>query len=334
VIVERRTIGRYVVGFDDSGPARAARAWAQEQASRNGAQLVLRHVAGRRVAQELTRAVRPEDVLVIGTGKTGFVHGRVYGSLGLQVVALARCDVAVVPEVDLRFRSGVVAGIDRQDTADLVASTAAAQAVARRARLQLLQSLPATDQARGAGDLALAAAERAARLGWPELTVSARVVGGPPAQALLDAARNAALLVLGPGGPGHLPGVLGRVTHDVLTNLDAPVLVLVSRPPGERRLVGQDHAGSRLSAPARGVHDQHGAAGVGGAGGADRPDEHADEPSVTAASDDQHAGALAPLDQHPGRCAVQDLAGQTRGRRVPEGLGDGSVQNRPGILLR
>ena len=52
-----------------------------------------------------------------------------------------------------------------------------------------------------------------------------RVVARPAAEALLDAARNAALLVLGPGNPRDEARLTGRVLHDVLINVNAPVLI-------------------------------------------------------------------------------------------------------------
>ncbi|AGW41076.1 stress-inducible protein [Leifsonia xyli subsp. cynodontis DSM 46306] len=69
------------------------------------------------VAASLAGYARTGDVLVVGTDKSGFIHGRVLGSLPVQVAALAVCMVAVIPAVDLRFRAGVVAGIDRHDSA-------------------------------------------------------------------------------------------------------------------------------------------------------------------------------------------------------------------------
>jgi nucleotide-binding universal stress UspA family protein len=62
------------------------------------------------------------------------------------------------------------------------------------------------------------------------------VSGRPPAEALLDAARDKALLVLGPGSTGPVRSPIGSVTHDVLLNVNAPVLV--ARRPEDHELVG------------------------------------------------------------------------------------------------
>jgi len=243
-------VGRYVVGVDGTRPSHIARAWAEVRAAHRGVECVSIHVdqpgtdestaESHRLPEwadavvwapgvmpgALIGFVKPGDVLVIGTGKTGFIHGRVFGSLSIQIATLASSDVAVIPDLDVRFRSGVVAGIDRHDTAGLIARSAAEESARLGAPLQLLQSEPAAARRISDGvDLAVAEAELTVRAGWPELEVRTRVVARPAAEALLDAARNAALLVLGPGNPGDEARLTGRVLHDVLINVNAPVLI-------------------------------------------------------------------------------------------------------------
>jgi hypothetical protein len=59
---------------------------------------------------------------------------------------------------------------------------------------------------------------------WPDSPVRTLTTRRPPAEALLDASRNATLLVLGPGAvPVDTP--FASVIHDVLLNINAPVLV-------------------------------------------------------------------------------------------------------------
>lgn len=247
---------RYVVGVDGSGPSEAARAWATDRAERSGVPLVLVHVEGDEREQDaypprqrlawpepdaavvrlsapvpdaLARFVREDDVLVIGTGKTGFIHARVYGARGIQIAAAVRSSVAIIPEIDLRFRSGVVAGIDGgRDVAD-VAAVAAAEAAVRDEPLEFIRSMPVGSSAgrrlSDETDHVIAVAESTVRRGWPKLAVRARVTGRPAAEALLDAARNASLLVLGSGDAGAA-APLGHVLHDVLVNANAPVLIL------------------------------------------------------------------------------------------------------------
>ncbi|MEP6843007.1 MAG: universal stress protein [Pseudolysinimonas sp.] len=179
------------------------------------------------------------DLLVIGTGKTGFLHGRVLGSRSVQIAIAVACTVSVVPEVDLRFRRGVVAGIDRIETSASVARLAAHEAKARGEELLLLQAVPASATRLSASEragLALTGATERARAECPDLVIRSRVATRQPAEALLDSARDKVLLVLGPGSLDPLRSPIGSVLHDVLLNANAPVLI--ARPPDDRELVG------------------------------------------------------------------------------------------------
>jgi len=253
---------RLVVGVDGSDAADAALRWASERAHSTGAALhlvlvgldadvsasapdLLLERAGTtrtrnpqlRLTAELVRGPFPEallaateedDLLVIGTGKSGFIHGRVYGSRPLQTAALATCDLVVVPRVDLRFRTGVVGGIAEPDSAEAIAEAAADEAELRGEALLLLTAFDGRDRDGGRQTLDAAQRAAAARSG-----VSVRVVRSPrrPSEALLDATRNASLLVLGPGTARRRHPRLGSVAHDVLMNANAPILLLAARTP-------------------------------------------------------------------------------------------------------
>jgi nucleotide-binding universal stress UspA family protein len=192
--------------------------------------------------------VGADDLLVIGTGKTGFLHGRVLGSRSVQIVLAVACSVAVIPDVDLRFRRGVVAGVERDETAGIIGRAAAREASARGEELLLIQAVDrrALD---GVGPqragLAVAAAMNAARAECPGLELRTRLSSRTPAEALLDAARDKALLVLGPGSGDHSDSPIGTVLHEVLLNVNAPVLV--ARPPATRSA----EPAARAAGPAR-----------------------------------------------------------------------------------
>ncbi len=193
----------------------------------------------------LARYVRPSDLLVIGTHKSGFLHGRVLGSRSVQIAAAAPCGVAVVPLADLRFRTGVVAGIDRMQTAGALGAIAAREATARGQELLLLQSVPVPPEGTTVARdrLALAHAVAAAKAACPALVIRSRVTHRPAADALLDAARDKALLLLGPGSSDAARTPIGSVLHEVLLNVNAPVLV--ARPLAVRELeavASHDHA--------------------------------------------------------------------------------------------
>lgn len=259
---------RYLVAVDGSRPSAAALRWAVDRATSDGDPLVLVHVvqdedeamedeATRQGGQLLADAVAglsaehpglavstrlltgsvpralaafadPADMLVIGTGKTGFLHGRVLGSLSVQIAMAASCSVAVIPDVDLRFRRGVVAGVDRHSTAAAIGRSAAAEAASRGEELLLVQAAPdrgtrltTTDRA----DLAIGEAIAKAREIFPELVIRSRVAARPAAEALLDSSRDKVLLVLGPGSLEPVRAPIGSVVHDVLLNANSPVLI-------------------------------------------------------------------------------------------------------------
>ncbi len=173
---------------------------------------------------ELTRFARPDDVLVVGTHKTGFSSGRVLGSLSVQIAAASTCTVAVIPGTDVRFRRGVVAGIDREQTARHIAEIAARESVTRGDELTLLHAgHPGEGGVLDDGPLQTALAH--VRATYPDLIVQARRSTRAPSAALLDASHSKALLVIGPGSTGVDRSPIGTVVHEVLLNANAPVLV-------------------------------------------------------------------------------------------------------------
>ena len=173
----------------------------------------------------LAQFVAIGDILVVGTHKTGYLNGRVLGSRSVQVAVAAPCTVVVIPEIDLRFRRGIVAGIDRADTAGAIARLAAEEATATGQDLVLVHSAPTARASTGTPE-PLAKALEAAHSVDPELRVRARTSIRPPAPALLDASRTAKLLVLGPGSLDPMRSPIGSVVHDVLMNTNAPVMIV------------------------------------------------------------------------------------------------------------
>jgi nucleotide-binding universal stress UspA family protein len=193
-------------------------------ARRGGADVVT--LAGR-VPEALAAFAAPGDVLVLGTGKTGYVHGRVSGFTSVQIAGRAPSAVAIIPDIDLRFRSGVVAAVDEPETAVDIARAAAREAARRGEPVQVLHARDPRRSPDGAAAVRLA--EEAIRREWPRLTVRTRVAVQPAPDALLDAARSASLLVLGRGAGDAGPrdgSQLGRVTLAVLLNANAPVLMV------------------------------------------------------------------------------------------------------------
>jgi nucleotide-binding universal stress UspA family protein len=182
---------------------------------------------------ELARACRDDDLLVIGTHKTGFLHGRVLGSRSVTISALASCSVVVVPMGQTALRHGVVVGVVRSEGSWHAVASGAREAARLDQPLVLVHSSPvgsgspagpreALERERLVLRLAVEAAEAAA----PGVAVHTRVSSRQPAEALLDASRDAALLVLEPSRhDGRDATVLGSTTHDVLMNINSPVLI-------------------------------------------------------------------------------------------------------------
>ncbi|WP_170061936.1 universal stress protein [Compostimonas suwonensis] len=287
-----------VVGVDDSSPSLAALRWAARRAVATGQRIRILHVSGpeavsqsaeaggalRRAREILrtefvcqghrldieTRLVfgRPlpalveasldASLVVVGTHKTGFVQGRVFGSRFLQLPALAHSDVAFVPDSSSLEREGIVVGVDDSSYGRAALAFAASEAERSRAELTLVRAwkgvAPAHEFAPASGaEGALARAERlldaaAERLrgSHPGLTIRRRILQRATAEALVEASGRCALLVVGASGEGAQLGALGPVVHDTLFNLVAPTIVvrtgfdaateiaLAGAAPGER----------------------------------------------------------------------------------------------------
>jgi nucleotide-binding universal stress UspA family protein len=182
---------------------------------------------------EVSNACAYGDLLVIGTHKTGFLHGRVLGSRSVTISALAPCSVVVVPTGSSGLRRGVVVGVVPSDGSSLGVASGAREAVRLHQPLILVHASPArngsaTDPvaALERQGLVLRGAAEAAEAAAPGVSVRTRGSSKHPAEALLDASRDASLLVLEPSRQtGKDASVIGSTTHDVLMNINSPVLV-------------------------------------------------------------------------------------------------------------
>ncbi|TFD46026.1 universal stress protein [Cryobacterium sp. TMT1-2-1] len=190
--------------------------------------------------EELIRASAKADLLVIGTKKTGFMAGAVYGTLPLRLAAHARCPLVVVPANWTHLDGPVVVGVEDDDTSDVALDFAAREAVRLGRGLVIVHawSIPATlgfddglmipfDDLRQAHDEILARAAGRIREANPGMDVTVTLEQGPAAQTLVDASRTAELLVVGTHGRGAVAGlILGSVSHDVLLNMPCPIAVV------------------------------------------------------------------------------------------------------------
>lgn len=235
-----------LVGRDAAADAeRQARQLLVEESARvaelhTGVTLTTRIVHGG-TAWALAKLPSPEDLLIVGTHKTGFLRGRVLGSRSVQIASAARCSVAIVPDTTLDSRHDVVVGVDGTD-GSLPAVRMGAQEADRLDQDLLLvhapPGSPRSDSSRSESgrsdsaddrspqtarlmqDAAAVAASTASRI-----TVRRRVAHRDPAEALLDASFDAALLILGVSARHGESSLIGSVTHDVLMNINVPVLI-------------------------------------------------------------------------------------------------------------
>ncbi|GAA4759701.1 universal stress protein [Actinomycetospora chibensis] len=118
----------------------------------------------------------------------------------------------------------VVVGVDGSPGAARAVAWATVEAARRRRPLQVLAVLPA----HGVSSVFLASdAAEEARRAVPELVVSADVRRGDPVEALLDAGRDAELLVVGSRGRGTIGSlVLGTVSAAVAARATCPTVVV------------------------------------------------------------------------------------------------------------
>jgi nucleotide-binding universal stress UspA family protein len=183
---------------------------------------------------ELANVCGDDDLLVVGTHKTGFLQGRVLGSRSVALAGSAPCSVAVIPVGRSSSRHGVVAGVVRADGMERAVAAAAREAARIDEPLTLLHASPPRPGSTGRDDDDQASIQRvlmreataAAHAAAPGVEVHSRVSGRRPVDALLDASRYATMLVLEPSRrTGPAVSMVGSTTHDVLMNINSPVLV-------------------------------------------------------------------------------------------------------------
>ncbi|MET3161832.1 UNVERIFIED_ORG: nucleotide-binding universal stress UspA family protein [Arthrobacter sp. UYEF10] len=190
-------------------------------------------------AAHLLRLSAGARLLVLGSRGIGGFMGLLVGSVSLELAATARCPVTVVRR-DRNPEGPVVVGIDASGSA-LALHDACSLANALGLKLIILHVLrthfggaadaPTSSAGRRAGQQLLDSAADSARglaTGRDIRVVLADDTSVP--RALLNAARGAALIVVGSKGQGLVRGALGSKAHAVLHHASCPVVVS-RRPP-------------------------------------------------------------------------------------------------------
>ncbi|SCL29465.1 universal stress protein [Micromonospora inyonensis] len=231
-------INPYDVGLPE--PSEEARKMLDETAADlrgrwPGLTVEARQVAGGPGATLVEESRRAELVVVGSRGLGGFA-GLLLGSVSTQVAGHAQCPVLVVRPTDRPVPAAgpVLVGVDGSELAELAVGHAAEEAARRGVPLLLAHVVPpdapsADDSAGdvGTADRLLTETAEAVRRRHPELAVSTRALSAAkPAQALVEASADAALVVVGSRGRGGFAGLLlGSVSQALVQHAQCPVLV-------------------------------------------------------------------------------------------------------------
>ncbi|KPI05287.1 UspA domain-containing protein [Actinobacteria bacterium OK074] len=248
--------------------AQAPQRWSERVAREAGEGLRLRHPGvevtveqtGGRPADVLVDAAKDAELLVLGSRGLGGLGGFLVGSVGLSVAAHAEVPVVLVraltqaadehapdptgiPSAAAPFRP-VVLGLATDDPAPALVAFAFEEADRRGTALRIVHGWnpPPYYTYNIAADLelhgdftrertaTLTEALRPWRQKYPTVEVVAEARYGTPGNHLVDAAREASLVVVGRRvRRGTLGARLGPVTHAVLHHSPCPVAVVPHR---------------------------------------------------------------------------------------------------------
>lgn len=188
------------------------------------------------------------DLLVVGARGFGGFRGLLLGSVSQQCAHHTQIPIAVVrqPQSGVHADGPIVVAVDGSSTSRRALAWAADAARARQARLVVVHAWlptmlvtfdcalpvdaePFATAAHRVIDEALEGVETDG-LGEP---VERRLIEDTPARAILDAATDASLIVVGSRGRGGFAGLLlGSVSQHVITHADCPVVVVPPTEPG------------------------------------------------------------------------------------------------------
>ncbi|ARZ66722.1 hypothetical protein SMD11_1058 [Streptomyces albireticuli] len=187
-------------------------------------------------AKALIEAGRESQLLALGSRGLGGFEGWLLGSVSLAVVAHATVPVVLVRAgVEPPVRGGdgpVVVGVGRDGSYGPLVDFAFRAAAARQVVLRVVHARQqeATDGSEGEekpGGGVLVGRLAPWRQQWPGVEVDKWLTTGPAAQRLVEAARDAELLVV--GRRVHRPALgahIGPVTHAAVHHVRCPVAVV------------------------------------------------------------------------------------------------------------
>jgi nucleotide-binding universal stress UspA family protein len=196
-------------------------------------------------ALTLIEKSKQAELVVLGAKGSGRWPGRLLGSVSSALLRHAHCPVAIVHEEDPSIfaatQSPVVVGIDGSPASEVGTAIAFDEASRRRVGLVALHAWSDLDVSEWPGidwsaTQSMAEEVLAERLaGWqeryPDVQVTRVVAQAQPARRLVEASKEAQLVVVGSTGRGGFAGMLvGSVGETVAQLAQVPVIVARGAP--------------------------------------------------------------------------------------------------------
>ncbi|ROP36099.1 universal stress protein [Saccharothrix texasensis] len=193
-----------------------------------------------RPAAAMIAASRGARLVVLGSQGLGGFSGLIIGSVAVSVAAHGKSPVAIVRGA-YRDTGPVVLGVDGEPAGEEAIAFAFAEASVRGTTLVALLAWTALlaetpyaaslsvdwDEVEDHQRQLLAQRLAGWRQEYPDVVVERRVVRERPAKALLDAARDARLLVVGSRGRGGFAGMLlGSTSQALVYHAPCPLVVV------------------------------------------------------------------------------------------------------------
>ncbi|MEV4729670.1 universal stress protein [Saccharopolyspora sp. NPDC049426] len=240
---DRRGAALHLVLVNDD-PARATQSEravheiAEQCRARTPGVAVTSETATGQPVQELLRRSEKAQLLVLGARGRGAFADALLGGVSSTVAVHARCPVAVVGESTPDSGPVVVGSDDSQCGQDAVDYALAAATrvgadllVLRAWHEEGLLALPLTppdrERVQHEVERSLTAQTKPLREEHPEVRIQEVVHRGHPVAGLVDAARDARLVVVGHRGGGGFEGLfLGSVASGILHHAPCPVVVV------------------------------------------------------------------------------------------------------------
>ncbi|KFF59950.1 hypothetical protein JF66_07845 [Cryobacterium sp. MLB-32] len=191
--------------------------------------------------EELKRLSTENALVVVGTHRRDGPTVRYEWSVGARLAGAANGPVAIIPENDGTRGVGVVVGVDGSAAALAAVHFAAAEAARTGDEIHAIHAwqeplvwpesaIPDMEFLKSLEDIHQNVLDESVALiqeSYPDVCVRSSLVRGAPQWALLEAARGAALLVVGNHGVhGIKRFLLGSVSHSLVLNIQSPTVVV------------------------------------------------------------------------------------------------------------